>query len=279
MKSGLKALMASNKGKGDGVKAMTDGTGRLYLYDVIGWPYIEAKDVIDALAEIGPVDTLHVHINSPGGDVFEARAIRTALERHSQNIVVHIDGLAASAASFIMLAGKEIEISQGAFIMIHCAWGMTVGNKTDHEAQATVLGQIDTSLAEDYQRRAGGEVSEWLAAMEAETWLSADDAVSQKLADRVFDGTVEAKFNLSAFLNAPKIAAAESPVAASQELTVNVNLNDPEGVMDEGPNGLVARIEARFSALFAKRPEYVTGARAEVAARELELQSQESRLT
>lgn len=286
MKTGFQALMASNKGKGEGIKSsLVSGEGRLYLYDVIGWPFIEAQDVIGALEDIGPVDTLHVHINSPGGDVFEARAIRTAIERHSQNVIVHIDGLAASAASFIMLAGNEIEIAQGAFLMIHCSWGMTVGNKRDHEAQVGVLGKIDNSLAGDYQRRAGGEVSEWLAAMEAETWLSADEAVAQKLVDRVFDGKVEARFNLSAFANTPKALGGEMEKITAEEnreITVSLKLDDPHGLADEGPDGFLARMSSRITAalsLAPKLPEYVDGARASLAEREAEIADREAKLT
>lgn len=287
MNSGIRALMASNKGKGQGVRAeLTNGTGRLYLYDVIGMWYIEAQDVIAALAEIGEVQTLHVHINSPGGDVFEARAIRTALERYSRNIIVHIDGIAASAASFLMMAGKEIEIAQGAFVMIHNSWGMTIGDRRDHEAQAGVLAKIDASIAADYERKAGA--GDWPRMMDEETWISADEAVEMGLVDRVFEAgseKPEARFDLSAFSNVPQALAGDVSAPVPQEITVSLKLDDPDGIMDEGPEGLLARVQARFSAMFGKDDAPLTldnplieGARADIAAREAEIAARESRL-
>jgi len=98
----------------------------LYVYDVIDsyWG-VSALSVIDAVAQAGDAEVLHVYINSPGGDVFEGRAIMAALNRFNGKTVAHIDSLCASAATSIALACDEVEMSAGAFFMIHNASGMT----------------------------------------------------------------------------------------------------------------------------------------------------------
>src|SRR5690606_23555112 len=106
-------------------------TATVWLYDVIGadaWGGISASQFVQDVARIqAPV--IHLRINSPGGDVFDARAMVTALREHPARIVAHIDGLAASAASYIALAADDVQMSDGAFLMIHNAWGIVLGNR------------------------------------------------------------------------------------------------------------------------------------------------------
>ena len=97
----------------------------IYIYDMIDayWG-ISAKSVIEALASVADVPTVHLRINSPGGDVFEGRAIVEAIKRFAGKTIAHVDSLAASAATSIAIAADEVEIAQGAFFMIHNASGM-----------------------------------------------------------------------------------------------------------------------------------------------------------
>lgn len=157
----------------------------LYIYDEISafWG-ITARDVTAALMAV-TADTITVHINSPGGDIFEAHAIYNALVNHAATVNVVIDGLAASAASYIALAGDSVEIASNASVMIHDASTVTYGNAADHQAAADLLDKQSNIIAAIYAERAGGSVDEWRDLMKAETWYDADEAVAAGLADAV----------------------------------------------------------------------------------------------
>lgn len=207
-------LLASNRGRGAAVRAESSGESEatIYLYDVIsdGWG-ISAAEFVRALSEI-KADTIHLRINSPGGDVFDARAMKTALAQHPAKVVAHVDGLAASAASFVMLAADEIRIAKGAFVMIHKAWAFAIGNADDMDATAKLLRQIDTSLVGDYVAATGqaeADVVKWMA---EETWFDAQQAVDLGFADELYDPDAKAnalaRFDLSAFERPPANYAA-----------------------------------------------------------------------
>lgn len=167
----------------------TSGTSAaMYLYGAIsswGWgDTVSAKSVIKALADLD-VDHLDVHIHSPGGDAFEGIAILNALRNHRADVTVHIDGIAASAASFIAMAGDEIVMGGGTEMMIHDASMLTWGNPEQLRADADWLDKQSQNIASIYADRAGGTADNWRALMQAETWYTADEAVSAGLADRV----------------------------------------------------------------------------------------------
>lgn len=191
----------------------------LYVYSAIGgWDWdgeaVTAKKVIKQLSGL-EAKTLHVRINSPGGDVFEARAIKTALEQVTARVVAHIDSLAASAASFLMLAADEIEIAPGAFVMIHNPWGFAVGDASEMRATADLLDKVGAVIAADYQGKTKIAMDDLRTMMNAETWLDADEAVAKGFADRIMEKAPKAaaRFDLSAFRNAPKASfhGAEPP--------------------------------------------------------------------
>lgn len=208
---------------------VADGIAVLRLYDPIdSWGEfwgVSAKEFIDALDSL-PKDTseIHVHINSPGGEVFEGIAILNALRAHEAKIVTVVDGLAASAASFIAMAGDEVVMLRNSELMIHDAWGACVGNAADMQKMADELGHFSDNLADVYAAKAGGTVAEWRAVMAAETWFSADEAVAAGLADRIDNlGTDEdsskakARFDLSVFAHAGRAnaPAPKTPVASA----------------------------------------------------------------
>lgn len=173
------------------IKNKTDDEATIYLYDVIGYDFwtdggITAKQFTEDLAAI-KATTIHLRINSPGGDVFEARAIQTALRQHPANVVAHIDGLAASAATYIMLAADEIEAVDGALIMIHDAWALVVGNKSDMIKMADTLAKIDEGIAADYVHKTGKsekQINEWMA---EETSFTAKEALENGFIDRIYE--------------------------------------------------------------------------------------------
>ncbi|MGH8429915.1 MAG: head maturation protease, ClpP-related, partial [Solimonas sp.] len=204
----LLQLAMSNAGIPGSFKAeQTGDEATIYLYDVIGgyWGGVSAEAVAKELANIS-AKTIHVRINSPGGDVFEARAIMTALREHAAKIVIHVDGIAASAATSLMMAGDEVKMTRGGRMMIHEAWTFTMGNKRDLRSEAELLDGIDQEIAADYKGRTGKSDAELHTWMMAETWFSADQAKEAGFVDEIVETTRKAdnRWNLSAYDNVPK---------------------------------------------------------------------------
>lgn len=179
----------------------------VYLYDIIGEDWfggVAAKDFVPQLNALD-VDTIHLRINSPGGDVFDGRAMANALKQHKARVIAHIDGQAVSAATYVALAADEVEIAEGGFFMIHNAWTIQMGNAKDFRAQADLLDKVDGSISADYERKTGKSSEEILRMMDATTWLTADEAVAAGFVDRIAEGKSAAKnhWNLAAYGNAP----------------------------------------------------------------------------
>ena len=159
-------------------------------------------------------ETIHLRINSPGGDVFAARAMATAIRAHQSKVIAHIDGIAASAASYVALAADEIEIAAGAFVMIHRAWGVGFGTSEDMRQLADLLDKVDGEIEADYVRETGNTAEAIAVWMDAETWFTADEAVSNGFADRITEGAkAQALWNLAAFDRPPPMAAEAVPAA------------------------------------------------------------------
>ncbi len=139
----------------------------------------------EALDDLGDIDTLNVYINSPGGNVFAGNAIYNILKRHSAQIVVYVDGLAASAASVVAMAGDRIIMPVNSMLMIHDAWTIAIGNAAEFRKTADVLDQIGKSLVAAYQARTGMSAEEIAQLMADETWMTAEEAVEMGFADEV----------------------------------------------------------------------------------------------
>lgn len=157
------------------VRALASGTAEMLVYDEIGYWGITAKDFAVALAGI-TASTINVRINSPGGDVFDGLAIYNSLKAHPATINTFVDGWAASAASFIMLAGDTVSAAKSSMVMIHNAWGLGIGNAADMRSLADVLDKIDAQIADIYSAKSGKDQAACLAAMGAETWFTGDEA-------------------------------------------------------------------------------------------------------
>lgn len=172
------------------VENAADGRVELFIYDHIDsdadefWGGVSSAMVRDALPASGDVT---VRINSPGGDVREGIAILNCLRLHNGSVRVQVDGLAASAASFIAMAGDEIVMMPNTEMMIHDGSMITWGNAADLRADAEFLDRVSDNIASVYAARAGGEVAGWRARMLAETWYSAQEAVDARLADSVME--------------------------------------------------------------------------------------------
>lgn len=211
------------------VKAV-QGVATLRLYDPLdswGGPFgLSAKEFVTVLDEL-PDDTgeIRLLINSPGGEVFQGIAILNALRAHPAHVTAVVEGLAASAASFIAAGVDELLLMPNSEIFVHDAFGLCVGDATDMQKMAEDLAHMSDNIASVYAAKAGGIAEDWRAVMLAETWYSADEAVSVGLADRVLTtsgdgdrGAAKDRFDLSIFNHAGRShAPAPKPPAASAD--------------------------------------------------------------
>lgn len=209
-----KLLKLLNDNRGLGLfKAETSGSeATLYLYDAIVtdayWGGVSALDFVRELHAL-QVDTIHLRINSPGGEVFAGQAMAQAVREHPANIIAHVDGYAASAASWLALACDEVVISEGGYFMIHKAMTIAWGNADEFRKQVDLLDKIDATLVAGYVKETGQEeqqIADWMA---AETWFTAEEALQYKFADRIAKTPDSAapgnaiQWNLTAWSKAP----------------------------------------------------------------------------
>jgi ATP-dependent protease ClpP protease subunit len=227
-------------------------TTEVVIYDEIGgWCGVSPAAFRRALKAI-ETPRIDVRIHSPGGNAFDGIAIYNAIRQHPAYVTAYVDGLAASAASFIALGADEVVMSEAAQIMIHDAWGVVVGPADDLTDVAEQLNKISNNIARVYAKKSGGTVEEWRAAMKKESWYTDDEAVEAGLADRIDDGRraapVKAQWNLSVFMYGGRNAAIDperepapqppmpagpvtrtdkpSRVAASKTVTINASNRD-----------------------------------------------------
>lgn len=176
-----------------GVRAANDAgdANIIQIYDVIGYDYwsgggITAQTVSDQLKAFNNADC-EVHINSPGGDMFEGIAIYNVFQQYAGKVTVKVMALAASSASVIAMAGDEVQIGQGAFIMIHNCWVVALGNRHDMTEVAAYLTPFDEALAGIYVARTGQKMADVSKMMDDETFLAADKAIELGFADKTLD--------------------------------------------------------------------------------------------
>jgi len=208
-----------------------DGDAEVMLYDEIGGWYGSTAD--EFVAELRGITAprMTVRINSPGGSVFEGIAIANALRNHPAQVTVQVDGIAASIASVIAMAGDRIVMMPSSTLMIHDASGVCMGNAGDMQEMADLLDLLSNNIADVYASRAGGTRDDWRAAMRAESWYLAQDAVDAGLADEVgqtskgaAEPEMRREFDLAAFgyTNGP---AAEEAKPEPSTINVQVHLD------------------------------------------------------
>lgn len=206
------------------INASKADEAELLIYNEIGRGFfgdgVAAEDLVKELAAIR-AKVINVRINSNGGSVFEGLAIYNALIRHPARVVTHVDGIAASIASVLALAGAEVRIAKNAFMMIHNPHGMAMGNAADMRKMAETLETVGGSLLGIYRGRTGKSEAEVQAWMDAETWFNATDAKEAGFVDVVTkDQAVAASFDLSAFQHVPAdVAALIAPVTSKPAAT------------------------------------------------------------
>jgi ATP-dependent protease ClpP protease subunit len=178
-------------------------SAEVHIFDTIGaslWEDgVTVKDFVSEIQALD-VDELDVIINSPGGAAWDGLAIMNALRRHPATVNVIVDGIAASAASVIAMAGDHVTMNRGAQMMIHEASGWAQGDATMMLQAADMLNKLSDSYADVYVTRAGGDRDTWRAAMKSESWYTAEEAVLAGLADEWVDApAAAAHFDLSGF--------------------------------------------------------------------------------
>lgn len=163
--------------------------GEIVMYGVIGMDWygdgITAKSFEKELKALGKVDTIDLRINSEGGSVHDARAIYNLLNQHSARVEVHIDSLAASAASFVAMAGDKITIAESGFFMIHNARMFAGGTAEDFEAAAKFLRTVNRTIADTYIARTGNSADKVQKWMDAETWFTGQEALDEGFASDI----------------------------------------------------------------------------------------------
>lgn len=171
-------------------EANTAGVGELMLYgdisDMSWWgDEVTPKQFKEDLDALGDITELRIYINSGGGDVFAGQAIHSMLKRHSATKIVYIDGLAASIASVIAMAGDKIIMPTNAMMMIHKCWTIALGNAEEMRKIADDLDKIDESIIAAYVGKTGLDETDIIELMEDETWMTAQDAIDYGFADEI----------------------------------------------------------------------------------------------
>lgn len=225
-----------------GIKAATTDDNTISVFDVIGQDYwgegITAKRIAGALRAMNGADVT-VNINSPGGDMFEGLAIYNLLREYEGHVTVKVLGIAASAASIIAMAGDDIQIGRGAFLMIHNCWLYAMGNRHDFAELAQSLEPFDTAMADIYAARSGLDIAAIQKLMDAESYIGGSDAVAKGLADSLLSADAVSDGDESPAAALRKLdallAKTNTPRSERRKLIKALTGNTPGAVTD--PNG------------------------------------------
>lgn len=201
-------------------------TSNVYIYDEIGYFGVTAQDFVRDLQQVD-AEKINLHLNTPGGEVFDGIAIYNALRSHKAEVTVHIDALAASIGSVIAMAGDRVIMAKNATMMIHDASGMVVGNAQDMREVADLLDKTSDNIASMYADRVEGTDQEsWRDLMRAETWFSSAEALKAGLVDEIVDPRDSGKndWDLSIFSYSGRDSAPDPilvPVARARNVSVD----------------------------------------------------------
>lgn len=251
--------MARSSGKFWQVRAAEEqSAGELLLYgeisDATWWgDEVTPKQFRDDLQGLGDIKELRIYINSPGGDVFAGSAIYSILKRHSARKLVYVDGLAASAASLIAMAGDKITMPVNAMIMVHNPWMIVMGDAPTMRKAADDLDKIRESMIAVYQARTGLDQEKIVELLDAETWMTAEEAVKLGFADEVEEAKQVAasvagqgrlivngvEIDLAKYRNPPKLLVTAGPVPKVKNGVVPEDVSRetaPENTPWEAPN-------------------------------------------
>ena len=173
------------------IKAKANDTAEISIYDEIGFWGVSAASFAQDLKSCGNnLKQINLHIHSPGGDVFDGIAIYNLLKNHPANVTVYIDGLAASMASVIAMAGNEVIMPENAMMMIHKPWGIQGGDAEDMRKYADLLDKVENTLIPAYANKTGKTPEELAEMLSVETWLNGKECVEQGFADKLAEPLV-----------------------------------------------------------------------------------------
>jgi ATP-dependent Clp endopeptidase proteolytic subunit ClpP len=196
------------------IQNKTETSAEVNIYDEIGLWGITAADFINALRAVGDRRIL-LRINSPGGDVFHGFAIYTRLRDHKGGVDVKIDGLAASMASVIAMAGDNVAMPSNALMMVHNPSGLVIGESEDMRKLADVLDKVKATLITAYQRKTGKPYDELSSMLDAETWMNPEEALEHGFIDEILDPLPVAASlrpdQLARFAHAPAALTTQTP--------------------------------------------------------------------
>jgi ATP-dependent Clp endopeptidase proteolytic subunit ClpP len=228
-----RSLVALKNGRTDWYKIENKAAdvAEVYIYDEIGYFGITASDFVRDLNKV-TAKQITLHLNTPGGEVFDGIAIYNALRDHKAPVNVVVDGLAASAGSFIAMAGDTVTMNRNSTMMIHDGHGLVIGNAEDMVEMAELLNKASDNIADIYAKRAKKSREYFRGLMKAETWFTADEAVDAGLADAVAgdegDATTDNKWDLSIFAYQGREQAPEPKIETVQV----TNQDEPEFDLD-----------------------------------------------
>lgn len=249
-----------------GIRAARDGDNSISIFDVIGADYwgegVTASRIAGALRSLNGADVT-VNINSPGGDMFEGLAIYNLLREYDGKVTVKVLGLAASAASIIAMAGDDVQIGRGAFLMIHNCWVYAMGNRHDLAQIAADMAPFDNAMSDIYQARSGLDADTIGKMMDGETYIGGSDAVAKGFADSLLsadeiadddDSPAAALRKLDALL-----AKTDTPRSERRKLLKALSGSKPGAASDQKgtpsaatiENETIDRLEAALSGLKA----------------------------
>jgi len=208
----------------EGVKS---SKAEIFVYDEIGGYGIGANEFIQGLDGLGEVEQIDLRISSPGGSIIEGNVIFNAIKRHPANVTVYIDGMAASMASVIAMAGDEILMADNALLMIHNPWTVSIGDSEQLRKDADLMDKMKSAITNAYSRSNYSE-EELEELMNAETWFTADEAIEAGF----IDGTIE---GLKAAASIGEMAAIASQAGATLpvEKIVASIVNKHDGIVSK----------------------------------------------
>lgn len=229
------------------IKNKANATASIAIHDEIGMWGVSAKQFIDDVKALGEVNTIYLSIHSPGGSVFDGLAIYNILAYHPAKIYAKVEGIAASAASFILMAADDIAMPEDSFLMIHNTWGGAVGGAEDLRDMADLLDKLQVQIANIYQKRTGLAVQEILDMMAAETWMNAAEAHKLGFADQVTDslGIAAKAGEFNKYFREPPVKAAPDAIdGISNERDLEKFLREAGGLSRSQATGIVAKAKA-----------------------------------
>lgn len=235
------------------IKALAEADhAEILIYSEIGKSWwgdtVDAETFVKELNDLD-VSTISLRINSPGGDVFEGNAIFNALKQHKATVTVYVDGLAASIASVVALAGDKVLMAPNAMFMIHNPWTFAMGDAEEMRRTAGVLDKVRGTIVGTYERKTGKTSDELIEAMDAVTWLDAEEAIAWGFADAIVDDAADEADDVAALANFDLRALARYKNVPTERIAALVR---PQTTADPAASAAdVPSLEDRVAALEA----------------------------